>query len=73
MRTYGGSILGGGGSPAGSAGPVLRFNEEVLPPPFGSHGVEESLLRSRLRLRSLALRFPTANECAHGGAYCSAR
>ena len=73
MRTYGGSVLGGGSS-AVSAGPNLRLNEEVLPPPLGLSGVEESPLRSRPRLRSLAQRFPTEYyECPHGDAYCSAR
>jgi hypothetical protein len=72
MRTYGGSVLGGGSS-AVSAGPIRRLNEEALPR-LGLSGVEESPLRSRLRPRSLAPRFPTAYyECARGDAYCSAR
>ena len=73
MRTYGGSALGGGSS-ADSAGPIHRLNEEVLAPPFGSSRAGVNPLRSRLRLRSLAPRFPTAYyECARGDAYCSAR
>ena len=65
---------GTGGLSTVSAGLNLRLNEEVLPPPLGLSGAEESPLRYRLRLRSLVPHSPTAYyECAHGDAYCPAR